>query len=220
MQSAALAAEEGEELQPHHLPPDVAATIQWTTGPPGDPGLSDDAVDDAFIALGQLMKRAGKGLWRRVSLKDKDKEKDKNKDGNGEGGEGEGEGDDAKGKRKKGKKNTQEPTDQDTPVSEKLANPESNTSPDEVVPRPRRPLLDLTESLPLQSHEEEGRVWEEEISEDFRKRISGMIAISKSTESDLKDTQSSLVDKDAELPVVTSTVEATGAQKEKPRSPV
>ena len=60
MQQAQMAAEEGEELQPHHLPPDVAATVQWTTGPPGDPGLAEDAVEDAFIALGRLMKNAGK----------------------------------------------------------------------------------------------------------------------------------------------------------------
>ena len=237
MQQAQMAAEEGEELQPHHLPPDVAATVQWTTGPPGDPGLAEDAVEDAFIALGRLMKNAGKGLWRRVSLKDKDKDKDKNKDG----GESGGENDDTKGKRKRARKDSHgECRDQDSQVSEKQSTLESDTlsntyananlnintnintnSPpaNEAVPRPRKPLFDLSESLPAQSPQEEGRVWEEEISEDFRKRLSGFIEVPESlepVESDPKDKQATLDARPSELTVVTSTVEATGG---KPRSP-
>lgn len=212
MQQTALAAEEGEELQPHHLPPDVAATVQWTTGPPGDPGLAEDAVEDAFLALGRLMKSAGKGLWRRVSLKDKDKDKDKIKDGEGS------EGDDASGKQRGGKKNGPDCVDQNSQVSEKSYSPGSGTPPN-VVPRSRRPLLDLSESLPVQTLEEEGRVWEEEISENFRKRLSGVITAPEIPEFDSKTTTDSPDTKVPELAVITSTVEATGSQKGKPRSP-
>jgi len=33
-----------------------------------DPGLAEDAVEDAFLALGRMVKGAGKSLWRKVSL--------------------------------------------------------------------------------------------------------------------------------------------------------
>lgn len=34
---------------------------------PPDPGLAEDQVEDAFLALGRMMKGAGKSLWRKVS---------------------------------------------------------------------------------------------------------------------------------------------------------
>lgn len=62
---------------------------------PRDPGLGEDAVEDAFVGLGRMMKGAGKSLWkkmRRASLDDvgskeredegreeRDKDKDKKK---------------------------------------------------------------------------------------------------------------------------------------------
>jgi len=36
-----------------------------------DPGLAEDAVEDAFIALGKMVKGAGKSLWRKMSLTQK-----------------------------------------------------------------------------------------------------------------------------------------------------
>ncbi|TCD65929.1 hypothetical protein EIP91_001997 [Steccherinum ochraceum] len=35
---------------------------------PRDPGLAEDAVEDAFIALGKMVKGAGKSLWKKMSV--------------------------------------------------------------------------------------------------------------------------------------------------------
>ncbi|CAL1705776.1 unnamed protein product [Somion occarium] len=231
MQQTALAAEEGEELQPHHLPPDVAATIRWTQGPPGDPGMAEDAVEDAFIALGKMMKSAGKGLWRRVSLKDlKEKDKDKDKEGDGEsegggedGSEGGGEGGsqdvrEEKGRRKKDKKKTQECTDQNPEELKTSSNAQGvrKIKHAKSYPRRRRSTFDLAIPPPVRRsssmEEEEGRVWEEEVSEEFRKRLSGIVE-PKPPKDASSEVQSTVIS------VRTGTVEALASAKGKPRSP-
>jgi len=48
--------------------PNMATPGGWTHQLPKDPGLAEDAVEDAFLALGKIFKGAGRSLWRKMSV--------------------------------------------------------------------------------------------------------------------------------------------------------
>ncbi|KAL4248863.1 hypothetical protein ABKN59_003970 [Abortiporus biennis] len=180
-----------------------------TTYVPQDPGLAEDAVEDAFIALGKFVKDASKSLWRKVSHKDK---KEKGKSGEGDHSEKDGtptlvkKASSLNEKPKGILKESRSPDENGVAVSRDSGSRSDSGGESEKGKEVRARIKSIEGPTIHHPEEEEGGVWEEEISEDLKRN---------STTTTTTSVQSTVIS------ITTSKVEVGGggSTSSKPKSP-
>lgn len=196
-----------------------------------DPGLGDDAVEEAFIALGRLVKDAGKTLWRKMSHKEIRRKASRE----GENGLSEVDSQVEKKDKKGTSRNatssltsaaTSTPAETKPVPSRPVGILKRDTSLDDAenvttvrltVQEPRHCFEDekVTEIRGVERNKEErleaekGGVWEEEVGENFRRRLSGVPSRDEVSYQPPELPKSEVVQTTV-ISVCTSTVEALG----------
>ena len=232
-----------------------------------DPGLGDDAVEEAFIALARMVKGAGKTLWRKVSHREirrnapHEGENELGENGLGEKGEDEQDSNPGEKKGKKSKSRHGSTTTKQAKVSSSATSAAVASTPAETQP-PVPPLpvgilkrdnndsenltVRLTIKEPRQhlyghdemdtemggieqgvdggrlggEEEEKGGVWEEEVGENLRRRLSGVPTRDEISYQPPELPKADVVQTTV-ISVCTSTVEpgGNGSRKSKPKGP-
>ncbi|KAI0071855.1 hypothetical protein K474DRAFT_489665 [Panus rudis PR-1116 ss-1] len=163
---APMTAEEFEDEYGYSPPLGYDPQI-WNDERLRDPGLAEEAVDDAIAAFGRMMKDAGKTLWRKVSMK-KLKEKDEADEEDPDAAEEDRRTELAKKARKKRAPRPAYAPVTNTQTPRVLSEKDENATTKRQPPLPAKPQ----ESKPAKSSTPDQKAESESSSDTYRREIS------------------------------------------------